>query len=260
MFCHLIKFLERLKAFLNKRKNSKILYKELESKLIKLIKNENYLPGQKFLSDRNIAHTFKVSRSTANRAISDMVDRNLLFRVQGKGTFIVAKKSKYSKFAFSGSNSLTDALKDSGKQVSTKIIHFYEDCSTNFFLKKLNLNDQEKIVGIQRERFADLAPFAVENTYVPEKYFSDFLATDFNYISLYDYMESKGHKPVSFQQYITVIEPNKRIQKLLNLEDDQYIFKINFTTADTMGNIVEYTESYMNLYDMEMTYEVNFNH
>jgi len=72
-------------------------------------------------------------------------------------------------------------------------------------------------------------------------------------------MESKGHKPVSFQQYITVIEPNKRIQKLLNLEDAQYIFKINFTTADTMGNIVEYTESYMNLYDMEMTYEVKFN-
>jgi len=38
-------------------------------------------------------------------------------------------------------------------------------------------------------------------------------------------MESKGHKPVSFQQYITVIEPNKRIQKLLNLEDDCGVYR-----------------------------------
>lgn len=240
----------------NNNETNSILYKKLESELIKSIKNKNFLPGQKYLSDRNIAQLYNVSRSTANRAISDMVKKNLLYRVQGKGTFILQGKNKNSEFSFSGSNSLTDALKESGKEVSTKVLHLYEDCNSEFFQKKLNLEKKSKIVGVQRKRYANLVPFAVETTYVSRDLFPDFLKTDFNNISLYDYMESKNHKPVFFQQYITAIKPNNKVKKILELDTDKFIFKINFTTADNTGTIVEYTESFMDLADMEMAYEV----
>lgn len=253
-----MRFLERSMVSLNKVEKSKILYKNLESQLINMIEHSRYLPGQKFLSDRSISKKFGVSRSTANRAISDMVNQNLLYRVQGKGTFIPTDDHKHPNFSFSGSNSLTDALNKSGKKVSTKVLHLFENCTSRFFLEKLDLQSTDKVVGVQRKRFSDNVPFAIETTYVSSTLFPDFLSTDFNNVSLYDYMASMGHKPVAFQQYITAIVPDQRIKKILELEKDEFIFKINFTTADKTGRIVEYTESFMNLADMEMSYEVNF--
>lgn len=235
------------------------LYKKIAEKLLKKMHEKEYLPGERFLSDRDISTSLNVSRSTVNRAVTELVNQGLLVRVHGKGTFIPEKKNKEPEFSFSGSNSLTDALKNSGKNISTRVLHIFEDCSTPFLQKKLNLLDGEKVVGMQRIRYADHIPFAIEYTYLPVKFFPDFFEIDFRNISLYDYMDSKQHKPQFFQQYITVMHPDIEKKRLLKLKSNtQYIFKINFTSADKKKNILEYTESFMDMEDMDMLYEVNF--
>lgn len=68
------------------------LYYQLTEKLRDNIK-EKWAPGDKFFSERHIASEFSVSRITAGRVLNDLVKEGLLYRIQGKGTFVSDPKA-----------------------------------------------------------------------------------------------------------------------------------------------------------------------
>ncbi|RMG82758.1 MAG: GntR family transcriptional regulator [Bacteroidetes bacterium] len=63
------------------------LYYQLKEFFRQQITHE-YKPGEKFLSEREIARKYSVSRVTASRVMNDLLHENYLIRIQGKGTFI----------------------------------------------------------------------------------------------------------------------------------------------------------------------------
>lgn len=88
------------------------------------------------------------------------------------------------------------------------------------------------------------------------KMFSNMMSFDFRNAGLYDYMSSQGHKLVYFQQYIAVIHPQNPELSLLNISNpNEYIYKLNFTSADSNSTRLEYTESYINPQGIDISYE-----
>lgn len=79
-----------------------------------------------------------------------------------------------------------------------------------------------------------------------EKYFDDLDEFDFAKVSLYDYMEAKGHMPCHFGQKLVICEANERLAELLQVERGTAIYKIDYQGADADYNIVEFTMSYLN--------------
>lgn len=63
------------------------LYYQLTETLRKSIRSD-WKPGKKFYSERYIAEKCSVSRITAGRVLNDLVKEGLLYRIQGKGTFV----------------------------------------------------------------------------------------------------------------------------------------------------------------------------
>lgn len=63
------------------------LYYQLKNVLRKYIA-KNSKPHEKFFSERQLAEKYKTSRITTGRAINDLVSEGLLYRIQGKGTFV----------------------------------------------------------------------------------------------------------------------------------------------------------------------------
>ena len=86
----------------------------------------------------------------------------------------------------------------------------------------------------------------MEYTYVPYKYFKDIDKFDFSKVSLYDYMDVNNHMPVDFKQNLICLDANENIAELLNVEKGTAIFKIEYQSVDSDGNIVEFTRSYLN--------------
>jgi GntR family transcriptional regulator len=232
------------------------LYQELAGKINIWIQQHHLLHGEKVPSERKFAEIFGSSRMTAKRAIDYLVESNVLYRVHGGGTYLAGVARENYKFAFTKSNSMSDALHFSGKEVSTNVLRKIENCESSFLNAKLALPENERVMGLHRLRFANETPFAVEYTYVPSKLFPDMLKVDFRNVGLYDFMSSQGHKPVHFQQYITVIHPQNPELRLLNIDNsNQYIYKLNFTSTDSDGTILEYTESYINPQGIDISYE-----
>ncbi len=63
-------------------------YVQLENHIMEMIQNKQFPPGSKIPSERDMAKDYSMSILTINKAISDLVNRGILIRIHGKGTFV----------------------------------------------------------------------------------------------------------------------------------------------------------------------------
>ena len=87
------------------------LYQQLKDIIIERIDNNTWNPGDKIYSEQQLSDLFTVSRNTSKRAIEDLVQDGVLYRIQGKGTFLSYPKIEQSLSAF---YSFSQVLKDKG--------------------------------------------------------------------------------------------------------------------------------------------------
>lgn len=223
------------------------LYIQLQDIIIKKIEEKKYLPGEAIPSERKIADMYGVNRMTVKRAINKLVEEGYLYRRMGAGTFIAGKNNKKINYEDEvGNAGLSAICRDSGICISNKVLAKGEICEGGYLNYKLGLNSGEIVWGLHRVRIGDNQPYAVDYNYIPKKYFEDIDNFDFSKVSLYDYMEAKGHLPVHFDENLIVCDANNKIADLLNVKKGNAIFKIESQAADKDYNIVEYSKSYVN--------------
>lgn len=63
-------------------------YVQLKNYIRSLVESGHLKPGEKLESENELSKRFKISRHTVRQAISELVNENLLSRIQGSGTFI----------------------------------------------------------------------------------------------------------------------------------------------------------------------------
>ena len=90
---------------------------------------------------------------------------------------------------------------------------------------------------------------------MPFKYFDDVEEHDFAQVSVYEYMQTKGHFPVSFDQKLIIVEADEKLAKQLNIKLKDPLYYFEFIGSDNAGNVVEYTESYIRCDKAVFTYE-----
>lgn len=66
----------------------KPMYKKIETYIIDQIRSGNWKPGSRIPSENELAEQFSVSRITVKNALTALVDKGVVYRLQGKGTFV----------------------------------------------------------------------------------------------------------------------------------------------------------------------------
>lgn len=64
------------------------IYQQLNDRLKRLLRGREFRAGDQFLTERQVAERFGVSRITANKAVSNLVSEGLLEFRKGVGTFV----------------------------------------------------------------------------------------------------------------------------------------------------------------------------
>jgi GntR family transcriptional regulator len=223
------------------------LYVKLEDILIKKIKAGEYLPGEKLPGERTLAEIYNLNRMTVKTAVNDLVKKKYIYRVQGKGSFVNKKDFYKLNLGFlneSGNCGITAMVKSQGIRISNEILAKGVIEGSRFFSNKLRIDKSEDVYSLHRIRFGNEEQIAVEYTYVPLSLFRDIDSFDFKHVSLYDYMESKSHMPVDFEQRFQIIEVPKKEAKYLGIRPGEVVYYFEFIGFDEKGVLVEYTESY----------------
>ena len=70
------------------RSSSTPLHVQIQTYIKDMIRSGDLKEGDALLPEREICREQNVSRMTVNKAINQLVSEGLLYRVQGKGTFV----------------------------------------------------------------------------------------------------------------------------------------------------------------------------
>ncbi len=154
-----------------------------------MIENEELKPGDAVPTERELCEIQGVSRMTVNKAIMSLVNEGLLYREQGKGTF-VAKPKENKEIA--GLKSFSEVMQDKGLKTETRILFFQIKEATKRIKSVLNLSDDNnKVFEISRLRMSEGEPVAIETVWIPYNLCSDMDRQTIEGKSLYETFKNK---------------------------------------------------------------------
>ncbi len=152
--------------YLSLDKSSHIpLYLQLTAQLIHKIEEGELKPGDKIASERELSETLKVSRITARLAIQELFKSGLIYREQGRGTFIAESKMRNVQ----GFTSFTENMVKRGMKPGSQILLQEVIPSEDTLARTLHMNPGEPALHLVRLRTADGRPVAIQYAHLPYK-------------------------------------------------------------------------------------------
>ncbi|MBA4492869.1 GntR family transcriptional regulator [Paenactinomyces guangxiensis] len=223
-------------------KNSPLpLYYQLKEILREMIDNEELKPGDAAPPERELCEIHGISRMTARKAVTALVNEGVLYREQGKGTFVAEPKPQHQLNQLRG---FTDEMMEKGLVVQTKILSFKVLEATVALKKRLKmLPHQNKVLEIQRLRIIDGLPFALETVWLNHTKVPDLTKNDLEGGSLYNVLKEKYNRvPCYATQTIEPVKLDEYESQLLQMPDESLALLFRRTTYTKNEEIMEYTK------------------
>ncbi|MFZ7101270.1 MAG: GntR family transcriptional regulator [Peptococcaceae bacterium] len=208
---------------------------------LKVILKEEILNGfytDKIPSERELMERFSVSRSTVRQAVLALVNEGVLEKIHGRGTFISFRPVEEW---LGNLTSFNDIVKEMGMKPGIKLVkhgitNTPEDAATTLGLNEFYL--------IERMRYADDIPIAIEKQYYPIKIGETLAEHDLNDAALYDILEkSLGINLWKAQEIITCTMPSPDEAAALNLADPICVLTTERFISDSNDNPIEYEKN-----------------
>jgi GntR family transcriptional regulator len=144
------------------------LYYQVSQILRHEIETGKYSPGDYIPTEQELRNRFDVSRDTIRQALSDLIYQGLLERRRTKGT-VVSKR--HVEAILKDLASFTTEVMDRKLTLVTKILNFRQIQCPDNVCDQLNLSKSDIVTEMERLRFVDDEPVAVEKWYAPIKIF-----------------------------------------------------------------------------------------
>jgi GntR family transcriptional regulator len=147
------------------------MYQQMNQILRALLRNGEFAQGDQFLTERQIAERFQVSRPTANKVLAGMVSEGLLEFRKGVGTFVSAPRLNYD---IQSLVSFTEKAKEAGKTPSTRVLEFERIKASEVeaeIAQRLQVDLKRELFAISRLRLADGVPVILEQRWLPTDIF-----------------------------------------------------------------------------------------
>ncbi len=204
------------------------LYKQVENILTERVRSGVYSPEQRLPSEAEIAAQFGVSTITVKKAIANMVERGMLWRKQGKGTFVVSPKHNRDMRRVI---SFTQVCRLNGTRPGSKTLEQKVIKAPFFFLSNMESTDNQVIL-ISRLRYVNDVPMALETNWFPLS-FSFLLEEDLENRSLFEVIHNNLDMTlVSARRTIEICYASAKEAKLLDVKNEAPLLKVVSTMYD----------------------------
>ena len=216
--------------------SSEPLYQQLRGILKKKIEAKEWQKGDKLPTEFELSQIYQVSRITVRKAMDTLVKEGYIVRRSGKGTFINSDKIQRP---ISGATSFTDVCHAMGLVPGAKTIKSVIEPPTDMDKEILGLNVSDRIISIERVRYADNVPVSVELSHFKEE-FSFLLNEDLTNKSMYDLIRTKHQ--IAFdcsRKTIEIVFATYELAKYLNVSSGYPLLLIcsDLVSLETNTNI-----------------------
>ena len=212
-------------------------YEQLYRHLSAAIAAGELPPEAQLPPERELALIADVSRVTVRKAVSQLVEDGVLEQRRGAGTFVRPPKSKME-HSLSALLSFTEYMRQRGKTSSSRILRRGLFLPTPDEMMALGLPQGDRVARVERLRFADDTPLALEWSSLPTDVLPDPEAVE---TSLYDVLRAAGRAPTRAVQRITAVNLTAVDAKLLLLPEGAAVLRIDRTAYLPSGRPIEFT-------------------
>lgn len=212
-------------------------YEQLYRHLAATISAGELPPEAQLPPERELALIADVSRVTVRKAVSQLVADGVLEQRRGAGTFVRPARPKLE-HSLSALLSFTEYMRQRGKTSSSQILRRGVFLPTPDEQMALGLSAGERVGRVERLRFADDAPLALEWSSLPTDILPDPDAVE---TSLYDVLRAAGTAPTRAVQRITAVNLNAADARLLLLAEGAAVLRIDRTAYLPSGRPIEFT-------------------
>ncbi|OLS35425.1 GntR family transcriptional regulator [Bacillus sp. MRMR6] len=208
------------------------LYKQLTDIFRKDIEEGKFKKGEKIPTEVELSKLYNVSRVTVRNALEELAKENLLIRKQGKGTFVNTKKLSRG---IHGLQSFSDMCREIGCKPGAKVIKCIIEDANHKDIEVLQLEPGSKIIVIERIRYADDVPVALEVSRLPER-FTFLLNEDLNDTSMFSILSEKyGIVFMDTRKTIELVFATYEMSRYLNLSQGYPLLSISAVSTDKEG-------------------------
>ena len=208
------------------------LYVQLMEELETSIRNGVYKPGDKIMTEAEMAKEYGVSLITVRKAVGSLMEKGLVVRKQGKGTFVT--KPKYSR-NMKKLQSFTEMCEQMGVKPGAQVLENRLIMADKKVADRLGIEPGSNVVYIYRLRLADGEPVQVEKSYFPLKY-AFLLEEDLNNGSMFECLKEKaGAKVASSEKMIELCRATAEEAALMDVKKGDYLLFVKSTAYDENG-------------------------
>lgn len=162
------------------------VYIQVADILRRMIQDGLVPAGSQFLSEREVAEKYTVSRVTANKALSSLVSEGWLDTRKGIGNFV---REGLAEIDLRKLESFTKQTQQDGYQPKTVILDLISVPIPDHFVHLFK--ESSSVLFIQRIRFSNEKPVILEERFLPAELLPNLEETDLEG-SLYALLESRG--------------------------------------------------------------------
>lgn len=164
------------------------LYLQLKRLIKAQIQDGRLAPGDRVPSERELSDQFGMSRMTARQALIELVREGLLYREQGRGTFVAVRKVSQGLLTVT---SFTEDMHSRGIVPSSVILSLTTEAPSLPDRERLRLELGHQMVRVRRLRLGDGRPMALEEASLPQSLVEGIEEHDLSRGSLYEFLKSR---------------------------------------------------------------------
>jgi GntR family transcriptional regulator len=204
------------------------LYRQVQQQIEALIRERGAMDPP--LTDSSLSQRFGVSRITVRRAVDELVDAGMLYRIQGVGTFVRPDKLR-EKLTLA---SFLDTWSRGDGRLTVKVSAFERVEARADIAERLAVRPGEPLMYIQRLRYQRETLVAVDDRYVPARFCDAMTRQDVTKSSLVDYLRNREKLKLDRGEMdIEARGATAREARLLGIRADKPILVRTVTFFDT---------------------------
>jgi len=214
------------------------LYYQIREILRKEIVENDLIPGSPLPSEAELMDRFKVSRATARKAMQDLVNEGLAYKVRGRGAFVRGLPIEQELTALTG---FVEDMLELGQCPLARLITAEQILADDKVAGKLRLEVGAPVTYIERVRLANGTPLSFDVTWLPGQIGQKILQDDLNIYPIYSLLEDKHGILLGMADYVvnaSVAEGD--LAAILSVQNGTPIFIIERTAYTIDGLPVDY--------------------
>jgi GntR family transcriptional regulator len=216
-------------------------YYQLREIIRERIVSGDWAPGSLIPSEREMCERYGISRMTARQSITDLVNEGLLYREQGKGTYVGRPKIAQQLLRLTG---FTEDMKVREQRPGAKVLTAEMWPADQETAERLRIRVGQPVYHLRRLRLADSEPLALESSCISFIGCERLLDNDLERDSLYHLLESAYDvPPLEAEQELEADVARDEESELLKIAVGSPVLRTRRVTTTRRNQPIEYATS-----------------